>query len=119
MVGNLQKKNLRGAEEQRRLDERRLRGRTAIEKQRDEMAQRAEPAQHRRDERARKRAVALGQVRQSPDCAPAPSSIVIERAVAAQHAVDDVGGDAARRETWYRVVDQERGPALCAHASLG
>ena len=61
------------------------------------MAQRAEPAQHGRDERAHQRAVALGE-RGKPGCASAPSSSLVERAAAAQHAVEDVGGDAAGGE---------------------
>ncbi len=63
------------------------------------MAQRAEPAQHDRDQRAGQRAVAilergeLGRVVEH----------FVERAAAAQHAVDDVGGDAAHGETGHVV----------------
>ena len=61
MVGHVEEKNLRGADQQRGLDPRRLRRRAALEEETEEMAQRAEPAQHGRDQRPRQRAVAVRQ----------------------------------------------------------
>ena len=57
------------------------------------MAQRAEPAQHGRDQRPRQRAVALGKAGQ---CGARIGAVelIVERATAAQHAVEDVGGEA-------------------------
>ena len=56
------------------------------------MAQRAEAAQHRRDQRPRQRAVAL---RQSGKRGAASAlELFVEWAAAAQHAVEDIGGNA-------------------------
>ena len=57
------------------------------------MPERAEPAQHGRDHAAHQRAVAI---RQRGEIAAL--ELLVERTLAPQHAVDDVGGDAARGE---------------------
>ena len=59
------------------------------------MAQRAEPAQHRRDQGAHQRAVALGKVGKLR-MRRAVLELLVERPAAAQHAVEDIGGDAPR-----------------------
>ena len=103
MVGDLQKEDLRCAKEQRCLHERRLRGRTPFQKKRDEMAQRAEPAQHRRGERPRERAVALGKRGKAEGSGTGAVQHPIERTAPTQHAVDDVGGYAPGRKARHRV----------------
>ena len=62
------------------------------------MAQRADAAQHGRDELAHQRAVAVGE-RRKPRMRFGAVELGVERAMAAQHVVEDVGGDAARGET--------------------
>ena len=89
MVGYAEKQDLRGAEEQRGLDPRRLRRRAAIEQQAEQMTQRAEPAQHGGDQRAGERPVAL--VERGKFARRVEQ--FVERAAAAQHAIDHVGGD--------------------------
>ena len=61
MIGNLQKQNLRGAKQQRRLDQRRLRRQPTFEHWREQMPQRAKPAKHHANERANQGAIPLGQ----------------------------------------------------------
>src|SRR2546423_15558834 len=61
------------------------------------MPQRADAAQHGRDQLAHQRAVAGGEPRQ-PRMLLGAVQLGIERAMAAQYVVEDVGGDAARRE---------------------
>ncbi len=100
MVRHVEKQDLRGAEQERGLDPRRLRRQTTFEKRPKEMAQGAEPAQHGSDQRARQRAVAL---LQRGKLASVRVEQLIERAAAAQHAFDDVGGDAAHGEAGHVV----------------
>src|SRR5215471_14396197 len=61
------------------------------------MPQRAEPAQHGRDDAPRQGAVAIRQRGESWMRLLAVD-LLVERASAAQHSVDDVGGDAAGGE---------------------
>ena len=56
------------------------------------------PAQHGRDQLAHQRAVAVGERREARMRLGAVE-LAVERPVAAQHVVEDVGGDAARGET--------------------
>jgi hypothetical protein len=98
MVGHIEKQDLRGAHQQRRLDLRRLARQPAFEMCRKQMAQRAEPPQHARDQGAHQGAVALGQRAKA-----AGFELFVERAPAPQHAVDDIGGDAPGGEPWWRV----------------
>ena len=97
MVGHFEPQDLRGADEQRGLDPRRIGGQAALEKKAEQMAQRAEPAQHGRDQAAHQRAVAVGERGEAGMRARAVE-LLVERPVAAQHAVEDVGGDPARGE---------------------
>ena len=100
MVGHVEQENLRRAEKERGLDPRRLLRRAAIEEKTEEMAQRAEPAQHGRDQRPRQRAVALRQGGQRGACGGA-LELIVERAAAAQHGVKNVGGEATGGEAGH------------------
>jgi hypothetical protein len=93
MVGHVEEEDLRRADQERGLDTRRFLRQAALEQQADEMAQRAEPPHHPRHPRAPHSPIARGQ-----GCERgvrfAAVQLLVERAVAAEHAVDDVGGDA-------------------------
>ncbi len=93
VVGHLEPENLRGADQQRGLDPRRVGGKTALEQQAEQMAQRAEPPQHRRHHGAHQRAVAIGERRQRR--MRLVVELLVERPPSAQHRLDDVGGDSA------------------------
>src|SRR5277367_6763404 len=60
MIEHVEKKDLRGADQQGRVDLRCLRRCATFEEETDEMTQGAETSQHRRDQRPRQRAVAIG-----------------------------------------------------------
>ena len=99
MIRHVEEQDLRGADQQHGLDARRVGGKSALEELAEQMAQRAEPAQHGRDELAHQRAVAVGERREAR--MRSASSSPIERPLAAQHVVEDVGGDAAGGETGH------------------
>ena len=100
VVGHAEKQNLRGADEERGLDARRLRRRAAFEQAAEQMTQRAEPAQHGGDDGARQRPVALLE-----QCEFGRGvEQFVERTAAAQHAVDHVGGDAPDGEAGRIVI---------------
>ena len=67
------------------------------------MTQGAETAQHRRDQRPRQRTVAFGKGGKSGIGGDA-IELFVERSVSAQHAIDDIGGDAPGRQARNRVV---------------
>ena len=113
VIRNIEKENLRRTEEQRGLDARRLRRRSGIEEEADEMAQRAQPAQYACGQRADQRAVALGEPRKRRTRARG-FKLVVERAAAAKHAVENVGGNAARGEAWRTVGAAARPSCLIA-----
>jgi hypothetical protein len=69
----------------------------ALEEFADDVPQRADAAQHRRGEHAHQPAVAVGERRQ----AGMRLELEVERALAPQHIVEDVGGDAAGGETGH------------------
>ena len=94
VVGNVEPKNLRGADKQGSFNARRLRGSALFEEQAEQMTQRPEPPQHRRDEPPGQRAIALGQGRKSGVRLRAVK-LLVERATAAQHVFEDVGRDLA------------------------
>jgi len=102
VVGHVEQQNLRRAEKERGLDPRRLLRRTAIEEKTEEMAQRAEPAQHGRDQRPRQRAVALWKAVQR-GARGGGLELIVERAAAAQHGVKNVGGEAPGGEARHGV----------------
>ncbi len=60
MVGHFEKQNLRGADQERGLDPRRLRRQPVLEQRPEQMAQGAEPAQHHGNDRPRQPTVAIG-----------------------------------------------------------
>jgi hypothetical protein len=72
------------------------------------MPQGPEPAQHRADEGADQGAIALGKGGESRRQRPAAVKQIVERAAAAQHAVEDVGGDAAHRKAGDRFTSAHR-----------
>ena len=95
MIGNLEPENLCGAEQQRQLDSRRIRGEAAIEEPPEQVPQCPEPAQHRSDQAPHQCAVALGQ--RSETGGPV-IQLLVEGTAAAQHAVEQIGGDRAGGE---------------------
>ncbi len=100
VIGHVEKKNLRRTDQQRGLDTRCLCRRAPLEKEIQQIAQRAEPAQDSCDQRPRERAVALGErgkCRVRIDAV----KLLIERTMTAQHAIDDFGRDAPGGETGH------------------
>ncbi|MHC2330714.1 hypothetical protein ACVIW0_000003 [Bradyrhizobium sp. USDA 4454] len=98
VIGHVHPEDLRGADQQRALRARRIGRDAAVEQPRQQMAERAELAQDGRDQPAHQRAIAIGERFQAGMRAGAVE-LIVERAVLVQHAVEDVGCDAARRET--------------------
>ncbi len=72
-----------------------------VEPQAEEMAQRAEPAQHGRDQPAGQRPVAVRQRSKAGMCAAAVE-LVVQWPTPAEHAFEDVGRDPARCEALRR-----------------
>ena len=97
VIRHVEPEDLRRAEQQRGLDPRRVGRQAALEQMPEQMPQRAEPAQHRRDQPAHQGAVAIGQ-RGEIGMRGLVVELLVERSSAPQHAVEDVGGDPARRE---------------------
>src|SRR6516165_2763400 len=91
VVGDVEPQDLRRPDEQHGFDPRRV-GRK-LEPVAEEMAQRPEPAQHHRHQGPHQRAIALRKC-----CEVGVRRAIVERAVTAQHAVEDVDGDLPRRE---------------------
>ena len=77
------------------------------------MTQRAEAAQHRRHQRPRERAVALGKAGKAR-MRGRTLQLFIERAAAAQHAIEDVGSDAPDRQARHRVGAAARPGSRCS-----
>ena len=109
MIRHVEKKNLRGSDQQRAFDARRLRRQAAIEKEAEHMPQRAEPAQHDADQGAGERAVAI------LERGEFAVEQFVERAAAAQHAVDNIGRDPADREAGHLGGGRDRGFARALH----
>ena len=97
MVGHIHPEDLRGADQKRALRPRRVGRDTAIEQPRQQMAERAEPAQDRRHQTAHQRAVAVGQRFQRRMRAGAVE-LVVECAMLVEDAVENVGRDSPCRE---------------------
>ena len=100
MIGHVHPEDLRSANQQRALRARRIGRDAAVEQPRQHMAERAEPAQNRRDQPAHQRTVTVGERLQSGMSTRAVE-LVIERAVLVQHAVQDISGDPSCGETRY------------------
>ncbi len=83
VIGHFEKKNLRGAHEQRGFDARRVLGQAASEKTIEQRADAAEPAQGGRHDHAHQRAVALGERVETRKGGMVESAV--ERPVAVQH----------------------------------
>ena len=101
MVGHFEKQNLRRADQERDLDPRRLRRQPLLEQRAEQMPQGAEPAQHHGNDRPRQPAVAIGQRRQRRGRSARIGAFehLVERPVPIEHALDDIGRDAAHRQT--------------------
>src|SRR5690349_16392257 len=87
MTGNIEKSNLRCADEQRGLDSRCLSRQATLQKTSEQMPQCAEPAQRHRAQGAGQCAVAL---RQGCEFCRRIEKLV-EGATAAQHAIENIG----------------------------
>ncbi len=95
VVGDIEKEDLRGPDQQRRFKPRCVGRKTPLKKLSQQVTERAEPPQRDRNQRARQRPVALRKARQ----AGVPMSAVellVERPTAAQDAIQQVGGDGPR-----------------------
>ena len=97
VVGDLEEQELRRAHQERAFQARRIGGKAAVEAARDQAAQGAEPPERGRDDATDERAVALGEERE-PWISGRPVELLVERSPAMQHAFDNVGRGAARRE---------------------
>ena len=119
VVGHIEEQDLRCADQQHDLDPSRLRGQPAFEKQPDQMAQRAEPAQRGRDQRAGERPIAVGKAGK-PGIGAGAVELLIERAMLPQHGVENVGGNAPGGETGYVVAAGRSGrvPARMFHLRI-
>ncbi len=90
VVGHIEKQDLRGANQQHDFDPSCLRRQAAIEKKPDQMAQRAQPAQRGRSQRADERPIAIGETGK-PGIAAGAIELLIERTMLPQHGVKNVG----------------------------
>ena len=115
MVRHFEPQDLRGADEQRGFDPRCVGGKAAFKPTTEQMAQRPEPAQHRRHQGAYQRAVAIRQ-RSKVRVRRAIVELLVERPAAAQHAVEDVGGDPPRREVLVRAGQMASNPRVRVRA---
>src|SRR4029078_10305839 len=98
MIGDIEEQDLRGADQKRRFDPRRIRRGAAVEQAGKHFAQSAEPAQHGADNVARECTVALGEEAEAV-VALAVVELLVERTAAAQHVVENILGDAPRWQT--------------------
>ena len=103
VVGHIEEQDLRRADQQHDLDPWRLLGQPAFEKQPDQMAQRAEPAQRGRDQRTGERPIAVGEAGK-PGIGAGAIELLIERAMLPQHAVKNIGRNAPGSETGHAVA---------------
>ena len=78
MVRHVEQQDLRGADQQRGLGAGRVARHAAVETGSDDVAQRAEPAQHPGDDAADQGAVAVGEMRQ-PDMRAPAVELLVER----------------------------------------
>ena len=92
MVGHFQPEDLRGADQQDGFHARRVGGKTLVEKSAEQVAQGAEPPQHGRGEPAHQRAVAVGE-RGQAGMGGLAGQLLVERGLAPQDAVENIGGD--------------------------
>src|SRR5579862_729857 len=93
MIGHFEPQDLRRAEQQDRFGARRVGRKALVEKAADNAAQCAEPPQHRGGEPPHQRAVAIGERGEARMRALA-GKLFVERDAPAQHAVENVGGNA-------------------------
>lgn len=100
VIGHVHPQDLRSADQQRALCARRVGRNAAIEQTREEMAERAETAEHGGDEAAHQRAVAIRQ-RLENGMRGRAFKLIVQRAPFVENTVDDVGGYAARGEAGH------------------
>src|SRR4051812_44410961 len=94
MIRHVEKENLRSADQQHGLDARRIVRKSALEEFLEEMPQRADTAQHGRDQLADQRAVTICE-RGEAGMRLGALKLRVERTPPAQHIVEDISGDAA------------------------
>ena len=99
VVGSLQQQNLGGAQQQRGFDARRIGREAAVEIESEDVPQCAEAAQHRTDEVTDQRTVPLGERHQASRLV---LQLLVERPAAAQHTLENSGGDLAGIQTRRR-----------------
>ena len=97
MIRHVHKQNLRCADDQRGFDARRLRRHAAIKERAEDMADRSEPPQCRRDDVANQCAVTLGERADAEHRLPV-FKLLVERTIAAQDAVKNIRSNASGRE---------------------
>ena len=98
MIGHVEEQDLRGADQQYGFDARRIGGKSAVEIKIEHVPQGADAAQYGRGKLAHQRAVAIRECGKARVLIRA-FELAIERAAAAQHVVEDVGGNATRSKT--------------------
>ncbi len=98
MIGDREKKNLRGADQENDFDQRRFLRKTALQQGNEQRAQAAQPAQGFRHEHVDESAVAVGQ-RAQPGNPGFGIEDLIERAMAMQDLAERLGGGTTGSET--------------------
>ena len=93
VIGHIEKKDLRGAEQQGRVHARDFRRQRTFQHGADNALERAEPAQHGRRQHAHQRAVAVFERLQRQRML---LELVVERAASPQHAFKNIGRDLPR-----------------------
>ena len=96
MIRYIHPENLRSADQKRALRARRVGRNAAIEQPRQNMAERPQPPQNRRDQTPHQGAVAIGKTFQSGMCGGA-IELFVERAVLMQNAIENIRRDPPRR----------------------
>ncbi len=113
VVRHVEKQDLRRTDEKRGLDPRRLSRKPAAQAVADQPAQRAQPAQHGRDDAADERPVALRECGETPS-GLGPVELLVERPAADEHRFQKLGGDAARCKARRRATSlRARGVSAC------
>ena len=97
VIGHVHPEDLRRADQERALRARRVSRNSAVEQAREQMTERAEPAQDGGDQPAHQRTVAVGE-RFQPGMRAGALELVVEGAVTMQHTVQNVSGNPPCRE---------------------
>jgi hypothetical protein len=99
VVGNVEKKDLRSADQKHAFGAWRVVGTSAFEQTAQQMPQRAEPAQNGCDEPAHERAVSIRESDQS-GVGLLAIELFVEGSAATQHGIEDVDCDPPRGQSW-------------------